>query len=1573
MRHSRGLLLPRAYFSPGFSRGSFAGFFTEKMVCWLCVLMLALAGAATHADDDVNGSGYSPVNGDQFFLLSDSSFSSEEQAKVRLEAPGRDYRRYSMEQYGGVDVRVYHLEKPLDFLKSQKNLHRILKEGSYKGEGLSNTLSYLWDNWYAKSRRVMQRVFSYDTRKQVTEEAPQLKAGNTIVAPTHYEPMPQFAPIPGLPMVSQFRYPLWDAKPIAPPKDVELAGSSSEFIQTNPGNVYIPLGKLKPGLYLVEAMIGKYRATTVVFVSNTVAVTKIAGQDLLVWTTHKTQEKPVANATVLWTDGVGVLKQDKTDAEGLVRLSHESPERSYIIGEDVDGGVFVAENFYYDSEIYDTKLYAFTDRPLYRPGDWVSFKVLGRDFKNARDSEAPQAAPLTVMVLDANGTALQTLPLNYDPASGVEGRFQLPDNATAGGYELRMTYRDQQYSSAFRVAEYVKPHFEINMTLAKEDFKTGEPVTGSLALVYPDGRPVTDARVQISLRSQQLSMVDNELQYLGQFPVELKTADLQADGEGKVALELPAADKPSRYVLTVFASDGAAYRVKTTKEILIERGATQYRLISPRNFTNANEAVTFSLKAENSQKTERLPNDGKAASNAPAKWEWIRLEDQSRVEGRIPEGNSEFTVKFTQPGTYTVNLRDAHDQLLGAISHAVSGDGVKAVPGTVEIIFDKRDYKVGDVAEALVTFPEPVKEALLTLERDKVEATSLLSQPASWLTAERLNETQYRIRIPVTDAFSPNITFSVLYTKGNEYSFQNAGIRVPTPQIDIAVSTDKQVYQPGETVTVDLQTSLSGAAAPARLTISVVDEMIYALQPEIAPTIDAFFYHPRRNNVRTSASLSFISYDVALPATATPPGRGNRSDRGVKVLERPRREDIDTASWQPDLQTDAEGKAHFTFTMPDSLTRWRITVRAMNADGLVGQHTQHIRSEKPLYLKWSAPKSFRQGDLPTLGLLAFNQGEQPVKAIITALLTGQAGEQKQQQSLELARGANYLVLDQLKAAAGILQASVALEDSAAGADNSQAKPVDILEVTLKDQGATWQADKSKTVILSGIQTPLDKTTFELPADAKNLQLHLDSNPQSLYLSALDGLLEYPWGCIEQTASRLLPLSLAYPAIAAQSDARISERLRLIIQNSRLRLVQMAGPEALFSWWGEEGGEDAFLTGYAYYADWYASRALNVTLPDDHWQRVLNLYSQQAEQTPFLHRALILWFARDMGLPVETLVKGLAENLQKAGEGDASTLDESGESSLIFMAPDSKLGLAAARVLTDSLAKRSGLTLSAEFSTSVEQATKLLSTSSMPFAKGVLLATGPADAVGTAALFQQMAPAHATLERALLLTWLHRQIQDATPTANITPEASWQIEHGVTGSTSYRWQGTGLPAAITLAAAPEQPVTAMLSYSSEETGSNPAPVKIQRKLWKLQSGAEPLAYNVEPVKGTQVDSDALYLDEVVISTTATKPLRYGLLEVPLPPGADVERTTWGMTISGLGGTEAQSLEKARNEPGQLSYAVPLDSLQGEVKLRHLVRFSQKGEFHLPPARYYPMYSPRQQSFENAPPFATVTVQ
>ncbi|MGO4323429.1 alpha-2-macroglobulin family protein [Pseudomonas sp. KB_12] len=1509
----------------------------------LPLLFALLLAPVVNAEDTVEPSGYTPVSGESFFLLADSSFASDEQAMVRLEAPGRDYRRFRMEPYGGADIRVYRIDKPLEFLKRQKNLHRVVSDGQFKGEGLSNTLAYLWDNWYRKSRRVMQRAFSYESRQQVTEEVPELKIGDALVAPTPYDAPPQFALIPGLPVVSQFRYPLWEAKPIQPPAGVNLAGSSSEFVNVAPGNVYVPLGQLKPGLYLVEALIGKYRATTMVFVSNTVAVSKIAGDELLVWAARKHEGRSVPKVNVLWTDGLGVMSSGATDEDGLLRLKHVSPERSFVIGEDEEGGVFVSENFYYDSEIYDTKLYAFTDRPLYRPGDWVSLKIVGREFKNARDSVQPSAADVNVSVLDATGTELQTLALKLDSKAGTQGRFQLPENAVAGGYELRFSYKDQLYSSAFRVAEYIKPHFEIALNLAKQDYRTGEPVKGNLVLLYPDGKPVVNATVSLSLRAQQLSMVDNELQYLGQFPVELTSSEVTTDAKGNATLDLPAADKPSRYTLTVFASDGAAYRVKTTKEILIDRGAANFRLSAPQRFSAAGQKVSFSYANEGGNE--------QAKAVTPGSYAWVRLEDQSTGEGKLAAKDKGFSLTFDRPGTYNLTLKDDHGRVIGAAAHAVTGEGIKAVPGTVEIVFDKPEYKTGDEALALITFPEPVSDALLSLERDKVEATALLSKGGDWLKMEKLSDTQYRARIAVKDNFAPNLTFSVLYTKGGQYSFQNAGIKVVTPQIDVAVVTDKATYRPGDTVTVDLSTQFAGKAIPAHLTVSVVDEMVYALQPEVAPTIDQFFYHPRRNNVRTSASLSFISYDVALPGSPGAPGKANRSERGVKVLERPRREDVDTAAWQPELVTDANGKARFTFKMPDSLTRWRITAKAIADDGQVGQKKQFIASEKPLYLKWSGPTRFRTGDKPQLGLFAFSQSEKPLKA---ELLIRYAGAE-QRMAVDLKNGINYVALPALELSSGDLNVQLQL--------NGETQ--DALAMRLNASGNGWQVTQSQRLDVASGDTPLT-----LPADASDIRLHLDDSPQALFRSALDDLLSYPYGGVEQTASRLLPLSIAYPTLA--SNPQIRDRLRLIMQNSRLRLVQMAGPSASFTWWGQDGEPDAFLTAYAYYADWHASKALDLSLPPEHWQRVLEVYAKQAGDTPLLQRALILSFAKQMQLPVNTLLSGLMDDLAKASEDSTESVLDSGEDSLVMNAPDSALGLASARVLTASLAKQAKVPLPAAFSRQADAAQQQLELSSQPFVEALVLSLRSFDQARATALLERVLPQQSTLERALALTWLQRSIEQAAPAVALAPGEGWVAKQGATGETYWQWQGAQLPTMLTLTGAQERPLQAALSFQSQQPPVAPMAVSITRRLSRLVPGDEAFTFKLEAVGNKPLSSDSLYLDEVIINSKAPTPLRYGMLEVPLPPGADVERTTWGIQLMGKADSEPTSLEKARFEPGQMAYAVPVDALSGELRLRHLVRFSQKGQFSLPPVRFTQVYAPQHQAREQKPALGQITV-
>ena len=1561
-----------------------------RFACLLLMLSVAAGGPSAFAAggatlETVPSSNYTALRGQSFFLLSDASFGSDQVAQVRLEAPGREYKA-ELQQYGGADILVYRVENPLAFLKAQKNLHRLDVKADYRGEGMANTLSYLWDNWYKKARRAWQRVLSFATRSQAVEDAPQFSMGDQIAQPTRFESNPQFAPLKGYPLVSRFRYPIWDAKEIEPPKGARLEGSSSEFLPRDAGNVMVPLGRLKPGLYIVEGIIGSYRAHTLLFISDTVAVIKSTAGGMLVWAADRRSGRPVAGASVAWSDGLGVLQSAGTGADGIAELKHASPERSYLLGQDADGGVFISESFYYDSEIYNTKLYAFTDRPLYRPGDEVRVKFMGRDFRSANESAPAAAGDIKLAVLDPNGAPIATLGARLTGDGGADVRFALPDNALAGGYTLRFDYGGNTYGGAFRVAEYIKPHFDINLALDKADYATGETVRGKIQLRYPDGKPVKAARLSVTLRAQQVTMVEGELRYAGMFPLKLEQQELVTDGSGNAALTLPPAKDPSRYVLTVFANDGAAYRVKVTRELLIARGATPYKLTAPANFTNAGQSVTFELAAL-AASTGAAQGPAQAPAQVPAKWELLRLESRSRTEGKLgaaANGVLSFPVRFEQPGSYTLSVKDAAGNLLAAASHWVAGDGLQTVPGNIEIVFDRDRYNVGDTAEALVTFPLPVEDALLTLERDRVERRGLLSKGGDWLSLQKVTDRQWRARIQVGRDFSPNMTFSVLYVKDGDYVFQNAGIAVAQPAIALTVKSDKAVYAPGETVTLDLGSAFDGKPVPANLTVSVVDEMVYVLQPEIAPSIVDFFYHPRRNNVRTTSSLNFIGYDLAASGLsgAGGPERGRYNERGVKVLERPRRDEQDTAAWVADLRTDASGRARVTFTMPDSLTRWRITVRAMAGDGMVGQRTASIRSDKDLYLKWTGPRHYRGEDAPRIDMVVFNQGARD--AVADLVVTG-AGLNLSQ-GVTLKRGANYL---RLPVAGGALRGGVISAEL-----KQQGRTVDRLQTTLRVEPSGWLSPRELVLPLTGAEAALN-----LPADAQDVRLRLVDSAASQFARVADDLLDYPYGCAEQTASRLIPLALARRSLAAAGadTGNTTQGLDALLRTQRQRLALLAGVNGQFGWWGDQVGDSALLTAYAYYADWLASRAVGISLPPEHWKRTLDAY-RQAHNEPLLHRMLALWFIHEMELPVATQLGGVAAELSRPAGGAAAAVAAAGES-LVFAAPDSPQGRRVATVLAAQLYRQIGQPLPEGLSSAADAAREALAADPAPLVQSLLRMDGKgAAAADVQALLARASAASPTIDRAVALIWLDKALggglsrglaaqAQAVPRP---PQGGWRAGRGALGLPEWRWTGAQPPATLSLgapqraeAASRSTDINAVVSYRSRMAEAASLPIGIERRLYRLvpvagtkddkeAGGSVPgtagLDFVARPVKaGDKLDSNTLYVDEIVL-TPRQGAYRYGLLEVPLPPGGEVEGTTWGLRIDGLPDPEnkasgLQAFQRATTyEMGMLSYHQPVIALEHPAVLRQLVRFSLPGRFRLPPARFFRMYQPEAKALQ-----------
>jgi uncharacterized protein YfaS (alpha-2-macroglobulin family) len=167
------------------------------------------------------------------------------------------------------------------------------------------------------------------------------------------------------------------------------------------------------------------------------------------------------------------------------------------------------------------------------------------------------------------------------------------------------------------------------------------------------------------------------------------------------------------------------------------------------------------------------------------------------------------------------------------------------------------------------------------------------------------------------------------------------------------------------------------------------------------------------------------------------------------------------------------------------------------------------------------------------------------------------------------------------------------------------------------------------------------------------------------------------------------------------------------------------------------------------------------------------------------------------------------------------------------------------------------------------------------------------------------------------------------------------------------------------------LTAVAQFDSREPETSSLPVKVERRIYRLvrnDSGPKSEATNFTPQllpADAVLKTDELYLDEVVLKQTSGSAMRFGIVEVPLPPGTSADRTTWGMAVQFPGRDKPEALERARYEETPRGYAVPVDTLNGETVIRHLVRPGQTGKFALPPVRYYRMYQPEQKAFEEKP--------
>ncbi|MCM8813549.1 MAG: MG2 domain-containing protein [Candidatus Omnitrophica bacterium] len=1014
-----------------------------------------------------------------------------------------------------------------------------------------------------------------------------------------------------------------------------------------PGEEVITVpGKLAAGAYVLVATAAGKEARELILVSEAAVVLRSSGRKALVFLTHAFTGNPVVNAPVVIWERVHERnnswrrQRGVTDNDGLCLFSlPESRNSRDIFVAAGSAGMQAFCTGYGSAEPAAGerwRVYAITDRPVYRPEDTVQWKIIARQ-KNGQDYTVPAATIVEYEISDAQGAAVASGTATLNQFGGAWGTLPLTKAMVLGDYRLAVWTAGKNIRIAqaplFRLEEYKLPEFSVAVNIPRDEsgaqrrFSLGQTVSAEISAQYYFGGPVAAAAVEVLVYQKPFwPQWDKSREYPWLFRdtagmrqsygpgqiVKREALTTDAQGRAQVSFPTPASmHQEWEYRIEARVTDSSRREiigentVRVTRQSYYARVEPAHQLYRPReNVTiavatrDANQqavaaAGTVTVTRQwweeswiDSQGAALTPEQVRGACAAYGGCEadgrldseicrpqGCRLVAQgyrqeaiaSRALATAADGTAELTFIPEKEGYYRIAWLSAAEDMVPVTAQATIWVTTKKTrqlgyyPAGLELIVDQDTWQAGTTAPVLVVTPYPAQAVLVSFAADELLDYQLV----------RLEETSGMLEIDVPAAYAPNVFLEAAAVRGGELFSAQQEIIVPPRErfLNLQIQSEKPEYLPGEqgrfSVTV---TDDDGEPVAAELSLAVCDDAVHAIQQSYAQDIRQFFYGQKRRNAVALAS-SFSVRNFQRPASSMNRfgdekiGRGEehrfKKDAGLNLREqkslsvvqesavadctepaaafkpsesdaagnvRVRHDFRATALWVPEFHTDAQGQAFAELIFPDSLTRWQAAVTAVSRDSRVGAAGTACRTKQPLIVQLQAPRFFVCGDETVVCAVIYNNTESELK--VTAALRADGLN-------VVTAGAEKTAREQVTSVPAQSQKRVDWPVRAAHPGTAT------IRVSARATAYADAMEKSMAVYAHGIEQVFARSgkisggearvNFRLPRErvmaAPGIELAVTPSVAVTMLDALPYLIDYPYGCTEQTMSRFLPAAV----------------------------------------------------------------------------------------------------------------------------------------------------------------------------------------------------------------------------------------------------------------------------------------------------------------------------------------------------------------------------------------------------------------------------------------------------------------
>jgi hypothetical protein len=945
---------------------------------------------------------------------------------------------------------------------------------------------------------------------------------------------------------------------------------------------------------------------------------KLAPDGVTTWVTRLSDGNPVAGATVKVVRGGRVLWTGTTDADGLANAAGDHVPDDWSSWRDplwvvVQAGTDIAITSHqwddglngwdhgvwasFDPAQTQLQFASFTDRGVYRQGETAHVQLTLRD-RSLAGLAVPTRRDLTWTFTDPNGQELAKGTGVADDFGAWAVNLAVPAEGALGEHTLQVHRGDDTTYVGVNVRAYRAPAFRMDVQ-APGAAMAGGTLTATVEGRYLFGTPMKGAKVTWSIGREPLALSPKGWEAFS-FDVVPDFSDWSErpgwenvssgagvlDAKGQLALTQPlpkdTVKRPWTYQIEATVTD-------TDRQQLSNRASVPVHVAESYVGVRATTGLGTAGKPLAIEVVSATPT-GEARAGVPVKltvvrrswdvirqkgmdgtWEWVNTpKDEPAGGGTVTTATTPTSWSFTPAdGGYYVLRAEGND---GTGQPTVAEVGVYVMGGqvswarsdtrTLELVPDKRSYAPGETARVLVKAPKAGMRALVTVEREGIWSRRVVT----------LTSTAQAVDVPITGAMMPNAFVSVLAVEGAPpadtpdagkpgiwYGVAELAVDAAGQRVAVDLGADRDAYQPQDTVKIHLAATRDGKAlANAHVTLWAVDYGVLSLTAYETPDLHDAFYRARPLGVITADNRISV-YDRAhfLAKGADVGGGGGTGDDDT------RRHFETTPLWEPNLRTDRNGVLDHDFTLPDNLTTFRIMAVVDDGKGAFGSGEHEVRVNRPLIARPALPRFFREGDRVLAGVVVHNNTAAAVDVKVDATATGAR-----------LQGAPRTVTVEPD---GALEVPFSLTDFVGPAvklrfDANGGANHDAVEIQVPVSSPLPQ----EVVASSGSTTDTAKETVALPKGALpgagGLTVQVSASALVGIGSAVDYLLDYPHGCLEQVGSRLRAALLAKRLGARAGIDTPAEKLDDYVRVGLAQMDSFHTPGGGFAYWpGEDEG------------------------------------------------------------------------------------------------------------------------------------------------------------------------------------------------------------------------------------------------------------------------------------------------------------------------------------------------------------------------------------------------------------------